>query len=274
MEKIKKKKKEVFLKKILNHKPSDYNGMTIHELQSLLHYRCSDVDRDALTREVTDEEIRKVLFSMPNDKSRGPDGFTSEFFKASWSIIGNDFLIAIKSFFVKIFFPKGVNSTILALIPKKDEVKEMKDYRPISCCNVLYKVISKILANRLKGLLPGFISESQLAFVQNRLLMDNLLLATELVKDYHKDSVSPRCAVKIDILKAFDSVQWDFVLNTLLVLNFPEEFVHWISLCITSASFLVQVNGELAGYFRSARGLRQGCSLSPYLFVICMNVLS
>ena len=101
-----------------------------------------------------------------------------------------------------------------------------------------------------------------------------VLLATEIVKDYHKDNISPRCALKIDITKAFDSVHWDFLLNTLRALNFPETFIHWIKLCICTASFSVQVNGELAGFFQSKRGLRQGCALSPYLFVICINVLS
>lgn len=104
--------------------------------------------------------------------------------------------------------------------------------------------------------------------------MENLLLATEVIKDYHKDSVSPRCAMKIDISKAFDSVQWFFLLNTLRALDIPEQYVNWIQKCVTTASFSVQVNGELAGYFNSDRGLRQGCSLNPYLFVICMNVLS
>ena len=104
--------------------------------------------------------------------------------------------------------------------------------------------------------------------------MDNVLLATELVKDYHKNSVSPRCAMKIDISKDFDFVQWQFLLNTLEALNFPEKFTHWIKLCISTATFSVQVNGELAGFFGSSKGLRHGCALSPYLFVICMNVLS
>lgn len=82
----------------------------------------------------------------------------------------------------------------------------MKDYIPISCCNILYKVISKILANRLKGIMPKLISANQSAFVKDRLLMENLLLATELVKDYHKTEISGRCAMKIDISKAFNSV--------------------------------------------------------------------
>lgn len=150
----------------------------------------------------------------------------------------------------------------------------MRDYRPIACCNVLYKVVSKIPANRLKKLLPSIISENQSAFIKGRLLMENVLLAAEMVKDYHKESISPRCVMKIDISKAFDSVQWEFVLKGLEALGFSVKFIHWIRLCITSPSFSVQVNGELAGYFQSKRGLRQGCSLSPYLFLLCMNILS
>jgi len=160
---------------------------------------------------------------MPSNKSPGPDGYTCEFFNETWSIVGNDFVVAIQSFFKTGFLPKGVNSTILALIPKRKEAVMMKDYRPISCCNVLYKVISKILANRLKIILPKFISSNQSAFVKDRLLMKNLLLATEIIKDYHKETVSPRCAMKIDISKAFDSVQWGFLTTTLQALDFPES---------------------------------------------------
>lgn len=126
----------------------------------------------------------------------------------------------------------------------------------------------------LKLVLPKFIAGNQSAFVKHRLLIENLLLATELVKDYHKDSLSGRCTIKIEISKAFDSVQWDFFTTVLLAMNFPPTLVHWITLCISTASFSVQINGELAGFFRSERGLRQGCSISPYLFVISMDVIS
>lgn len=150
------------------------------------------------------EEIREVLFAMPSNKSPGPNGFPCEFFKTTWSVIAEDFTAAVQSVFKYGFLPKGVNSTILALIPKKVDSMEMRDYRPIACCNVLYKVVSKLLANRLKLILPRIVTENQSAFIKGRLLMENVLLASELVKDYHKEDISPRCLMKIDISKAFD----------------------------------------------------------------------
>lgn len=188
---------------------------------------------------------------MPSNKAPGPDGYTTEFFKAAWSIIGKDFTTAVHSFFSKSFLPKGLNTTILTLIPKKAIAEKMKDYRPISCCNVLDKVISKIVANRLKGTLPHCITYNQSSFVKDRLLVENLLLATEFVKDYHKEDVSSRRAMKINIAKAFDSVNWSFFLTTLKALHIPDQFVRWIELCVCTPSFSVQVNGELAGFFQA-----------------------
>lgn len=272
-EDIKKEAVEHFCN-FLTHVPPDLSEVSMDELKPLLNFECGEEDSNMLIGEVPAEEIRKVLFGMAADKSPGPDGFTSEFFKATWAITGGDFTNAVQSFFDKGFLSKGINSTILALIPKNDDAISMKDYRPISCCNVIYKVISKILANRLKKILPSVISSNQSAFVKDRLLMENVLLASELVKSYHKETVSARCAVKIDISKAFDSVQWPFLLSALSAMNVPEKFILWIKKCIELASFSIQINGELAGYFNSKRGLRQGCSLSPCLFVICMQVLS
>lgn len=227
----------------LTHVPTEYSGASIEELKSLLNYECSEGDRSMLMRAVTAEEVRKVLFSMAVDKSSGPDGYTSEFFKVSWAIMGGDFVIAVQSFFDKGFLPKGINSTILALIPKKNDAIFMKDYRSISCCNVIYKLISKLLTTRMKRLIPLFISLNQSTFVKNRLLMENVLLASELVKCYHKDSVTERCAVKIDVSKTFDSVQWSFLFAVLAALNFPEKFIVCIKKCIELASFSIQVNG-------------------------------
>lgn len=218
-------------------KPTDYKGISTEDVKKILEFECAEDDIGLLMAEITETEIKRVVFAMAADKSPGPDGYTSKFFKAAWTVIGKEFVLAIQSFFDYGFLPKGINSTILALIPKKEEVKQMKDYRPISCCNVLYKVISKILAKRLKKILPGFISPTQSAFVKDRLVMENVLLASELVKNYHKDSVSARCSMQIDISKAFDSVQWPFVLSVLTAINVPPRFVLWIKRCIEMASF-------------------------------------
>lgn len=102
--------------------------------------------------------------------------------------------------------------------------------------------------------------------MKDRLLVENLLLATEIVKDYHKKEISPRCAMKIDIAKIFDSVHWPFLLNTLRAFNMPEQFIHWIELCVCTPSFSVQVNGELADFFRVKEVEAKMCSIS--LFVL------
>lgn len=117
---------------------------------------------------------------------------------------------------------------------------------------MLYKVVSKILANRLKQLLPSLIEPNQTAFIKDRLLLENVLLASELVKDYHKVTITPSSVIKLDISKAFDTVEWSFISAILRTWGLPDQFVRWVSVCLSTASFLVAVNGELAGFFPSA----------------------
>lgn len=150
----------------------------------------------------------------------------------------------------------------------------MKDYRPIACCNLMYKVISKILANRLHIIFPAVVEANQCAFISERLLLENVLLASELVNGYHKNAQKEQCAMKFDISKAFNTVKWSFITSVLQAMGLPAQFIRWIQLCISTAAFSVSVNGSLDGFFTSARGIRQGFSLSPYLYVILNNVLS
>lgn len=243
-------------------------------LQELITYHCPPGSAAMLISPVTPEEIQSALHALPNDKVSGPDGFTKEFFIAAWPIIGKEFIIAVQSFFLFGFLPTGINATILTLIPKTEEAKTMKEFRPIACCNLIYKVISKVLARRLKTILLEAIETNQTAFIEDRLLLENVLLATELVNGYHRISNSNRATVKLDISKAFDTVRWSFITAVLRAMGLPAQFVLWIRTCISTASFSVAVNGSLEGFFTSARGIRQGCSLSPYLYVILNNVLS
>lgn len=146
---------------------------------------------ETLTSLVSAEDIHKILLSISSGKTPGPHRYTKEFFIASWSVVGLDFVYAVQSFFQNGFMLTGVNGTVLTLIPKKDDPQEIKDYRPISCCSTIYKVISKILVNRVKTILTEAMMPNQSAFIKDRLLLENVLLATKLVKDYHEYTIAP-----------------------------------------------------------------------------------
>ena len=109
---------------------------------------------------------------------------------------------------------------------------------------------------------PDAIEPNQTAFIKGRLLLENVLLASELVNGYHRTTLSNRATIKLDISKAFDTVKWSFITAVLKAMGLPIQFIHWIRVCISTASFSVSVNGSLEGFFTSARGIRHGCSLS------------
>ncbi|KAG7541866.1 Reverse transcriptase zinc-binding domain [Arabidopsis thaliana x Arabidopsis arenosa] len=244
------------------------------DISNLLNFDCSDAQRVKLDAMFTNEEIKAAFFSLPKNKTSGPDGYSAEFFISCWSIVGPEVCSAVSEFFSSGSMLKQWNATNLVLIPKIQNASRVADFRPISCLNTMYKVISKLLANRLKSILPSVISHSQSAFMPGRSLSENVLLASEIVQGYNRKNLDSRAMLKVDIRKAFDSVRWDFVLSTLRAIGIPEKFVGWIKECICTPSFSISVNGFSDGFFRSTRGLRQGDPLSPYLFVLTMEVFS
>ena len=193
---------------------------------------------------------------MDDNKAPGPDGYTSVFFKNAWNIMGEDFCSTVKDFFAFGEILKQLNHSTIALVPKSANANSAVDYRPISCCNVTYKVISKILARRLAHVINDIISPSQNAYLGERLMADNINLMQELLRSYGRKRVSPRCTIKIDFRKAFDTVQWLFLRDLLHLLGFPVRFVHLVMKCVETASFSVCINGNLFGFFQGKCGVR------------------
>ncbi|XP_062112649.1 uncharacterized protein LOC133823816 [Humulus lupulus] len=177
-------------------------------------------------------------------------------------------------FFESTSIPLSLNSTLLTLIPKVDHPTNAFEFRPIACCNTLYKCISKMLCNRLNLVLPALISQNQGAFIKNRFLAHNILILQDLLKGYNRRNVSPRCIMKIDISKAYDSIDWNFLENLLNALCFPKRFIKWIMICLRGSSYALVLNGSIQGRFQGARGLKQGDPISPLLFVIVMDYLT
>lgn len=150
----------------------------------------------------------------------------------------------------------------------------MLQFRPISRCNFLYKCHSTVLASRLKAVLPNLISSAQNAFVKERQITDSILMMHEVVRGYRCKRGNSKAVIKVDLMKAYDTVDWSFLFATMRIMGFPEKFICWIVNSATSAHFSINLNGSLVGYFPSKRGLSQGDPLSSYLFLIAMEVFT
>ncbi|KAL0300290.1 UNVERIFIED_CONTAM: hypothetical protein Scaly_3051900 [Sesamum calycinum] len=252
---------------------SHRHSQNLEYLQPFAKHLISEEEATQITAPVQRHEIKDALFDINEDSAPGPDGFSSSFFKATWAVIGEDVCRAIMEFFNHGRLLKQLNATLLTLIPKVQMPTKVGDFRPISCCNVIYKIITKIMVKRMQFVLEKLIDNCQNAFVPGRSISDNVLLAQELLSGYNQKKLPPRCTIKVDLQKAYDMVDWDYLLAVLRLFRFPNRFIAWVEQCITTASFSISLNGTIHGFFTSTRGLRQGDPISPYLFVLVMESL-
>nr|XP_027090418.1 uncharacterized protein LOC113711451 [Coffea arabica] len=230
-------------------------------------------ENDMLLKSPSVEEVHTVICSLDSQSAAGPDGFGGGFYQSCWECIKDDFMDAVQDFFAGASMPRGFSSTTITLLPKKEGACEWKDFRPISLSNVSSKIISKILSTRINTLLPKLILEFQTGFIPGRGIQDNVLLAQELILDLDKKLRHPNVILKLDMEKAYDRVEWGFLLYMLREFGFKEGVVDLVFRLISNVWFSVLVNGELTSFFKSTRGVRQGDPLSSTLFLFVSEFL-
>jgi hypothetical protein len=229
-----------------------------------------------LLREFDASEVRDALFQIPPTKALGPDGMSAIFFQTYWHIVGNDFTLAFLDFLNSGCMLRSVNFTQIALIPKTKLPESMGQFRPIALCNVIYKTISKVLANRLKVILPSIISDSQSTFVPGRLITDNIMVAFETLHymKTKRQGKTTHMAAKLDMSKAYDHIEWCYLETLMLKMGFHFNWVQIIMQCVSTVSYYVLLHGKPTDLITPERGIRQGDPLSPYLFLLCAEGLS
>lgn len=220
-------------------------------------------------------ELKSVVWSFKPWKSPRPDGLHPGFFQKSWEITGNSILVVIRDIFATGLIPSPINHTFLCLIPKDKSPETVHHFRPISLCNTILKILSKALVTRIRPFLRDLISPFQSSFLAGRSGMDNVIIVQEVIHRFRSFKGSKGAMIiKLDLEKAFDRLKWDFIRKVLTFFNFPPLWIGIIMSIVSTSSLSILLNGNVTDTFHPTRGIRQGDSLSPYIFILCLEYLS
>ena len=234
----------------------------------------SDEEKESISGIASKKEIKSALWYLKAFQASSLDGLHVGFFHRFWLIVGKLAIDVVKKVFTEKVVPKYLNRTLIALIPKIQSPDTLNNYRPISLCNTVYKIITKIIVARLRSYLDKLISPHQIAFVPRRKGIDNAIIVQEIIHTLsRKKGKVGYMAIKIDLEKAYDKLEWSFIRDMLIRANLPADLIDIIMSCISTVSTSILFNGEALDPIYPSRGIRQGDPLSLYLFILCMEFL-